>query len=72
MHSDIISKALDDLHHDVITHTEFLKAVGADSEYRRWCRDRGEKPDEDNATFFFDMHGFEESQEVKEYIEFLD
>lgn len=69
MYTDSYSELLKDLHDKVITHTEFLREAGAGRQYRDWCREHAMSPCEENAELFFDMHGFEESEVVKEFIE---
>lgn len=69
MFTESYGNALKDLRDKVITHTEFLSEVGCDRQYRKWCEEHSIKPEEKNAELYFDMHGFGESEMVKEFIE---
>lgn len=69
MYTDTYGKLISDLRNNVITHTEFLKEAGCQRQYLDWCREHCIKPDEKNAELFFDMHGFEETETVKEFVE---
>lgn len=69
MFSENYSNQLNLLHKGKISYSEFIKAVGNDIQYKEWCKVHAIKPCEDNAELYFDMHGFEESEIVKEFIE---
>lgn len=69
MISESYTQALNDLHNNNIDHTEFLVRANCLDQYYKWCQEHRMKPCEANAQLYFDMHGFEESEVVKEYVE---
>lgn len=42
-----------------INHLQFLNTSEHAQEYQAWCRSMNEAPTEENAEFFYDMHGFD-------------
>ena len=69
MFVDSYSGLLSELHDGKINHMQFLEKANCFAHFEKWCKDRSEKTDEENATLFFDMHGFEDSEVVKEFVE---
>lgn len=69
MYVDSYQLPLSKLKKKEITYLEFLAEAGCISQFRKWCVGQSLIPDEDTAVLFFDMHGFEDSEVVKEFVE---
>lgn len=66
---DTYSVPLKDLYDKRINYTQFLERVGMTQQYKKWCKEHHLNPCDENAEIYFDMHGFAESEVVKEIIE---
>lgn len=69
MFSESYTPILEELHAGHIDHTEFLARANCLDQYYKWCKEHSLKPCAENAELYFDMHGFEETEVVKEFIE---
>ena len=69
MFVDSYGTILQELHEGKINHLSFLEKANCAKQFQKWCKDHSVDPNEEYATLFFDMHGFEESETVKEFVE---
>lgn len=69
MFVDSYGTILKELHDGTINHFGFLEKTNCLEQFKKWCEGHSVEPDEEKATLFFDMHGFEESEIVKEFVE---
>ena len=67
--TETFDKPLAQLHEGEITHQEFLRTVGCEDQYKKWCEEHQVAEDENSATLYFDYYGFEDNSVVKEFIE---
>lgn len=69
MYIEYYGEHLTNLKEGKSTHLDFLKNIKCYAKFERWCMEHNVEADEENATFFFDMNGFAESEMTKEFVE---
>lgn len=57
------------LHAGEITHLQFLTEANCGEDFKKWCDEHALEENEDNAQFYFDSLGFEDTEIVKEFVE---
>lgn len=69
MYTESYGEQLAELKEGKSSHLDFLKNVKCFAQFEKWCKEHNVEADEENATLFFEMHGFAESEITKEFIE---